>query len=446
MSRVLVVAYHFPPIGGAGVQRNAKFARYLPELGYELVVVTGPGGDGSRWTPEDPTLNDDVAPGVEVSRVPGPPPAPEGGLRGRAGHLLGLEDAWERWWADGAVAAGLEAGPVDVIYASLEPYWSSAVAAMELSRKLGVPWVADLQDPWALDEMRIYPSDLHRRREVRRMREALNSADVVVMNTPEAMERVQRHFPELRAKPVVSITNGFDEADFDRPAPARDDDAFRIVHTGFLHTEIARRQHATGRIRRLIGGAVEPRVDLLTRSHVFLLEAVNRLLADDPSLEQSLEVHFAGVLSPADLEVAASSPVVRLRGYLPHHETVDVMRSADLLFLPMQDLPPGTPAGIIPGKTFEYVASGRPILAAVPDGDARDLLARAGTALLSRPGDVEAMAALIRGAVDSRRRGEAPPELRTDAIAPYERRELARSLAEVFDGVLQRAPSLASVT
>ena len=79
------------------------------------------------------------------------------------------------------------------------------------------------------------------------------------------------------------------------------------------------------------------------------------------------------------------------------------MRSADLLFLPMHDLPPGRAAGIVPYKTYEYLAAERPILAAVPDGDARDLL-RVPHATLCRPKDVEAMAAAIADAIDARAR------------------------------------------
>ena len=69
-----------------------------------------------------------------------------------------------------------------------------------------------------------------------------------------------------------------------------------------------------------------------------------------------------------------------LRDFIPHAGTIELMRSADLLFLPMHDLPPGRRAGLVPQKTYEYLAARRPILAAVPDGDARDLLEASGVA------------------------------------------------------------------
>ena len=105
------------------------------------------------------------------------------------------------------------------------------------------------------------------------------------------------------------------------------------------------------------------------------------------------------------------------------------MRSADLLFLPMQDVPGR--AGLVPGKTYEYLAAGRPILAAVPEGDARDLLSEAGAHVVE-PTDEAGMAAVIR---DELEHPSAPPS------APLERYEYAavtRRLAEILDGVLGR--------
>jgi hypothetical protein len=70
-----------------------------------------------------------------------------------------------------------------------------------------------------------------------------------------------------------------------------------------------------------------------------------------------------------------------MRSYVPPAESVALIRLADLLFLPMRDLPPGVRVTIVPGKTYEYLASRRPILAAVSDGDARDLLESGGAFL-----------------------------------------------------------------
>jgi glycosyltransferase involved in cell wall biosynthesis len=193
-----------------------------------------------------------------------------------------------------------------------------------------------------------------------------------------------------------------------------------------------------GRVRRLLGGMPVPEVDFLTRSHVYLLEAVERVLRADPSLRFVLQVHLVGALTDADREVASRSPVVRLHGYVDHATTVELVVTADLLFLPMQDLPVGMRAGLVPGKTYEYLRSGRPILAAVPDGDARDLLAEAGNAFLCRPADVTAMAEAIAGEVKRWRAGVIRPGPNPAVVGRYERRRQTGELARLLDDVLDR--------
>jgi glycosyltransferase involved in cell wall biosynthesis len=437
--RVLVVAYHFPPIGGAGVQRNAKFVRYLPELGYECVVVTGPGPSSYLWTPTDASLLEDVPPETEVHRVQGPEPPMSSGIRAAIERRLLIPGPVARWWHRGLVDLGTRVGAdCDVIYGSLIPY-TTGDAVAELAARLRKPWVVDLQDPWALDEMWLYPSGVHRRVDLTRMRRVLRHADAVVMNTPEAAERVQHAFPELRSRLVVSIPNGFDAADFSAPPPPpRSDGKFRIVHTGYLHTESGLRLRKIGWMRRVLGGRYAP-VDMLTRSHFYLLQALRQAADDDPSVPAAVEVVLAGVVNQADRDVAAHSVVpIELPGYIDHVENVDLLRSADLLFLPMHDLPSGTRAGLVPGKTYEYLASRRPILAAVPEGDARELLLEAGNAFVCRPDDVDGMTQILLELIRRWRGGEGPAAPRDDVLARYERRELASSLAGVFDRLLGR--------
>lgn len=396
MSDLLLVSYYFPPIGGAGAQRPLRFARHLLHRGHRATVLTGSGDTGSRWTPADPTLALDIPTEVDVLRVPGPEPAPSGRLRNRWERLGRRDSAWVRWWREGVVRLGKQSG-VDLIYTIMSPF-SSAEASLALSRRLGVGWVADLGDPWALDEMVVYPSQLHRWLEQRRMRRLLGSAAAIVMSTPEAARQLLEAFPELGGRPVVAIPNGYDAADFAGEAPAGDPGRFRIVHTGYLHTELGLQQRQSGRLRRLLGGGC-PGVEILTRSHVYLLEAVERLLGRDPSLCERLEVHFAGVLSETDRALAARCPVAVLHGYVSHAKSIALMRSADLLFLPMQKLPSGRRSSTVPGKTYEYLASGRPILGAVPPGDARDLLIESGRGLVCDPDDVDGIADAIAAAL-----------------------------------------------
>jgi len=431
MRRLLCVAYHFPPIGYSGVQRTVKFIRYLEDFGWRTTVVAGPQASEEGLLPLDRTLADEIPADTTVLRVTRPEPSPSTGNRARAERWLRMPRPWSRWWVDEVAAVGAQAArDADVLFCSMSPF-ESATATARLAARSGRPWVADLRDPWALDEMLVFPTWLHRRAELRVMRRALSSASAIVMNTPDAARALASEFPEMDGR-VHAITNGFDATDFAGPPPVRDDGFFRIVHTGSFHTD-AGMQRRTMRVRRLTGGTIGG-VDFLTRSHVFLVQAVSRLVEREPGLASRIRLVFAGISSPADQ--AHTAPFVEFVPYLPHGESVALMRGADMLFLPMHDVHPGRRVRIVPGKTYEYLAAGPPILAAVPQGDARTLIREAGAGYVCDPSDVECMARTIREAVRRADAGEAPPHADPEVIARYERRELTRRLALVLEGAL----------
>jgi glycosyltransferase involved in cell wall biosynthesis len=430
-----MLAHFFPPVGGGSAQRNLGLVRVLRELGWESVVVTGPGQAEDYWAPQDRSLLASVPADLGVTRVQGPEPPASQGLRRRVERLLDLEPEWYRWWMRGALEAGRTmCGRCDLVYASLEPYESAWVAAT-LAEEFGVPWVAELLDPWALDEMRFHVTGVHRRRDLGRMRRWLRSADAVIMNTGEARRRAYAELPELRPALVEPIPVGYDPAPFELPAQKRDDSAFRIVHTGYLHTEAGLRHQRTQRLRRAAGGLYAP-INLLARSHFYLLRAIDRVIQRDPGLATLLELHLAGVPTAADRELARRSPVTRLHGYVSHEQSVDLLRGGDLLFLPMYDVAARARAGLVPAKTYEYLAARRPILAAVPPGDARDLLVEAGNARLVAPTDDAAMAELIAADIRRWRAGTPPDEPDPDVVSRYTHRAVATRLAGVFANVL----------
>jgi glycosyltransferase involved in cell wall biosynthesis len=188
----------------------------------------------------------------------------------------------------------------------------------------------------------------------------------------------------------------------------------------------------------MLGGA-RADVDVVTRSHVFLLEALERWLRCRPEIAERVELVLAGKTTQHDRAVVEDSGVarlVRLPGYVSHAESVDLIRDAELLFLPMHDVGPRERSRIVPGKTYEYMASGRPILAAVPNGDARDFLAECGTALLCRPDDVEAMVGILGSTFDRWEAGH--PIARRDAafLARFERGSLGHAFAETLRNVV----------
>jgi hypothetical protein len=94
----------------------------------------------------------------------------------------------------------------------------------------------------------------------------------------------------------------------------------------------------------------------------------------------------------------------------------------------------------VPGKTYEYLASGRPILAAVPEGDTRDILTAAGNARFAAPDDTDSIAAGIASEIERWSARREPPQHKTQVVERYGRRSLAAEFAAVLDAVIDLAP------
>ena len=456
MTKALFIAYYFPPVGGAGVQRIQKFVRYLGPEGILPVVVAGPASTKGHWTPSDRSLLADIPPSVEVHRIEGPAPTGPNRWERKAQSLLGLPGPFAKWWIEAATKAALNAAQdVSFVFATMPPFESAEVADA-VSQKLGIPWVADLRDPWAVDEIQVYLSSLHRQHALSKMENLLMRASLIVMNTPTAAAALLRTLPRLAAKTVVSICNGFDREDFESAVSRRDDGKFRIVHAGSLLTELGL-QFRAQKVHRFLGGARKD-VDILTRSPVILLEAVSAWLKERPEIATEVEIVFAGHATGSDEAVVNRSPIgrlVRFAGYLEHAESLRLVRTADLLFLPMHNLSEGRRATTIPGKAYEYMASGRPILAGVPDGDARDFLQQCGTALVCRPDDVQGMMKNIERVYQAWKSGKTDLRSNVAFVNQFERRTLTAALARALrdelgfaasDAVLSTAGEPPSVT
>lgn len=430
MTRALVVSYYFPPLGGAGVQRTCKFARYLPDFGVTPSVVAGPTEGATRWEPKDEGLVDELGKDLAVYRPAGKAVVKRGRLRRWTGRPTGVEGWWREALVEPAERAIADTKP-DVLFVTMSPF-AALEPVLQLGKKHGLPVVADLRDPWALDEIFVYPSRWHRSHAIREMGRALARADQVVLNTPETRAVALEAFPKLDPERVHVITNGYDARDFQGLAARTADGRTRILHTGYLHTAFGMRHRRRSPLKRALGGeACE--VDYLGRSHFYLLAALRRLAERGVSLE-ALELHLLGVLSDADLALLKSDcPLADAQiftpGYVDHATTVRAQVEADLLFLPMHVLPAGRRARIVPGKTYEYLASGTPILAAVPEGDARDFVRSAEAGTIVAPDDVEGLADAIEVTL-ANSTGE-KRELGA-AITRFERRELTRRLADVL--------------
>lgn len=425
MKRLIIVSYYFPPDGGAGTQRAAKFCKYLPTFGWTPVVVTRAGDSGGRWAPPDPSLTADIGPCTQVIRVAVPDrrsgPARCGPCVDRCQPWVG--SAYEQ------VAEIVRSWGADAVLITMSPF-SLAHLGNALVRDSHVPVVLDLRDPWALDGWPMYPTRWHWLRDRRLMRRSLAGAAGVVMNTPEARRAVLEDVRGLDPDRVTAIPNGFDADDLGRWEPHDRDGRFLIVHAGSLHSYVLYpSRRLSDRVKRLVKYRPEP-IRPEGRTLYYLLRAIQRLRAVGHPVGERALVTLVGDVDDQtrqSIRDAGMESAVQLLGYLPHKESVRWLSRADALFLPLHGLPAGRRSRIVPGKTYEYLAAGRPILGCLPAGDARDLVQACG-GFCADPCDPEEIAAALERIHDSAAdRPRAVPQ--PDWLTRFERRSLTGHLA-----------------
>lgn len=426
--RVLLVAHHFPPSGGSGPNRALAMATFLREHGWEPTVLTV----DSAWAMmPDAALAAELPGDVRVVRTrsleprpaqPGPTPRTRArpspvrpttaGLRSHLGHLKRFPDA-HAGWIPFATAAALRER-YDVVYSTSGPFSSHVVGLLvKLVRR--TPWVAELRDGWYVWNRSIFPDypgwrgGLERRLESR----ALHTADRVVLVTERMAETFRRQYPDLPATHFAVVSNGYNPLQTSETAPLRAPAARQpvvLVHAGALY---------------------------YGRSVAALLAAVRESLASASDQSGGVRLDLLGTLDAAaraEVTAAGLDQHVRVLGPVDHASALAAMRQAHLLVL-VANATPGAEA-TVPGKLFEYLVSGRPILALAPrPSSTRDVLEHTGGGYLALPDDPTSVATALRQAVDDLRHGRA----RTAdpaAVATYDRRRLAGEMAAVLDGVV----------
>ena len=364
MKRVLIISYYWPPTGGSGVQRWVKFAKYLPEEGWQPVIYTP---ENPEQLAKDTSLEAEVPEETEVikTHIIEPYELYKKVLRKsghskeavevnpvNAQHKSALQKAamWVRGnlfrpdprclWIRPSVRflkKYLAEHPVDLIV-STGPPQSMHLIGLRLARETGLPWIADFRDPWT----RIfYFKHLQMTKATERWHEkmekkVLDEASAVVAVSP----LVQQEFQAMTDTPVELITNGFDECDFEgsecTEAYGGPEKNFTITHTG------------------LFAADGNPTV---------LWDVLSEKCAKDEQFRKLLKIKLIGKNDEQiikALEDRGLKDMLEDMGYQPHSAAVQEQRTASVLILPLRKEPEYK--AVLPGKLFEYLASFRPVL------------------------------------------------------------------------------------
>ena len=402
-----MLAYFFPPLGGGGVQRTLKHVKYLPDEGFDAIVLTTRLG----WSPmRDPTLGEEVPPETVVIRAPELPLrlvkwALGGALR-RA-RLPSRLTAYVGWpdemagWVPGATWHALRAVRryrPEVLYSTLSPASAHLVALM-VSRATGIPWVADFRDAWTRNPQGEQLARPFAGLSARLERAVVRRANYLVV-VDESVELLDVDPDDRR---LVVIRNGVDPDDVPPLNARRPDTRFRISYVGTLY------------------GA---------RDAAPVFAALRALVDRGVIDERVLELRIVG---PAALDADANLdrlPVSR-EGYVDHAAAIAEMAAADVLlfYAPAVNRLPS-------GKIYEYLVSGRPVLCvAGRDNSSFQLVQELGAGYCAEPQDPAAIEEALERFYLRWQDGklDISPDVRAETLRRFSRQALAQALAGVLD-------------
>ena len=428
MKRVLIITYYWPPSGGSGVQRWLKMSKYLPENGWQPVIYTA---EDAEYPVEDQSLMNDVAPEAEVIRRPIVEPYTfykkflgiKKGEKVKAGFIndgakkMGWKEnlsVWLRgnlfipdarcWWIRPSVRflkRYLKEHPVDAIISTGPPH-SMHLIAKELHKKFNIPWVADFRDPWT--DIDFYKDLKLTRRSDRKHhrleRQVLSEATRVVTVGWDCAKGLENH----GANNVAVITNGYD--------------FFDISNENYQKTSILTMSHIG-----IIGANRNPEM---------FWEAISEL--DIP-----MKIRLIGQIDNSVIESIKRYNIenyVEIIPYIPHNQVIEEQQKSDVLLLFVNNTP--NAKGILTGKLFEYIASGRPILSiGLENGDSARILNETQSGVTVDFNDKEKMKSVIRDFVEKYNDNQLITR-HNEMVEKYSRRNLTKDFVKLLNETLKQ--------
>lgn len=419
--RLLVIAYYFPPMGLSGVQRISKLVKYLPEHGWDITVLTV--GDVGYFAHDYSLLEEVQNAGVRIERTRTLDPLR---LFSRKGTIKMPRDGSRRLlsgithtflqpdnkigWKRFAIRKAKELAavePFDAILATAPPF-TDFLIGYELRQSLGTPLVVDYRDPWVDNRNYFYATPMHRRYATQLEQRVLRNADGIVVVNRKIKEKLIARYQFLTHTSVEIIPNGFDSEDIEeaRRIPIERASKMRLTYSGHFDAK---------------------------RSPEYLFQGLANVFAANPSARDEIEARFVGHFHESFRKMASKfgvSSAIHTTGYLDHRDSVRQLLASDVLWLTIFD------PTITPGKIYEYMGTGRPILALAPDGAVRSALRGYGASLAVEPTDVEGITRAI-GDLHEKWKSRTLPDGDVDRAAEFDQRTLTEKLARILAHTLR---------
>ena len=413
MRTALIVAFHFPPYGaGSGILRILKFCRYLPEFGWQPVVLTA---HTRAYESINTRALRDIPSGTPVTRALALDTQRHLSIKGRYLQWMALPDRWSSW-LPAAIIDGLRLirkNHADVII-STYPISTAMLIGFLLHKLTRKPWVADFRDSMTEDE---YPSDPRVRRVYRWIeRKAVDHASLLVFTARSTLEMYRKRYPSLSQEKLHVISNGYDEEDFQWLASRESAHSAPSVPVRLLHLGV------------IYPSERDPRP---------FFRAISRLKKSGQITAGGVQINlrasgsedlYAQILRELDLE-----DIVHLLPAIPYSEALSEAADSEALLL----FQAANCDHQVPAKVYEYLRIGKPILAlTTQSGDTGTLLKETGGAtivdLANEQEIVEALPAFLE-AVRSGTHSSAD----LSRVQQYARRNQAQVLAQLISSRIE---------
>jgi len=419
----------FPPIAGGGVYRPLGFVRHLEKHGWSPTVIS-PKGD-TFWI-TDETLLEKIPDSVDVVRTETLSGQwllsrlRKNGTRKKKDHSrssrgfsflrrLGsfclMPDTYIGWYPF-AVREGkkiLKQKRFDAIY-STSPPETSHIIARSLHRASSLPWVADFRDPWMNLHLLKPPTPIHSAVHRSMEKSVCHQAGVIVTNRWHH-DMLKEHVSNNDRLKI--ITNGYEREEIEAVRTLQPPgDRFRITHVGMLTQQ---------------------------RSAGPFLEGLKQFLDRTPDIDHPIEAVFLGPRedkNEAMVKRLGLEGVVDFRDGVSHEEALKLERTSHILLL-IKHMNPDY-RGLIPGKLFEYIGVGRPILALAPDGEAKDIVIALNRGEVAPQDDVGCVADKIELLYKKFISGQLEKDYDLTWSRKYEREYLAGELADFLNVMISR--------
>lgn len=339
-SPVLFFAYYFPPENTSGAARPFRFFKYLPQFGFEPLVVCG-----SKQSESAPLSGVQQ---VDSSRNPAVQ------LAVKVVERVAYRYSDRLAWVPSAVKTAariLKTTPVGFML-STQPPIATHLAALRIKKRFGLKWIADFRDPIRFDDPQ------RGRRYVSTVERAIfQQADMIIANTESAASLWRSRYPQWKDK-IVTIWNGFDPGEELSAAPIEQRRCRVIVHTGDIYGPRHPGTLLSSLSRLMSRGLLSP--------DQYRLRLIGPLDSTSPLLTM-----------PAFIELSRNGTLEVTGQLIPRKEALEVIATADYLLL--LDITLYQTNVQVPAKLFDYIRVGRPILAFTSKGSpAQEILSRSG--------------------------------------------------------------------